>query len=72
MISATGNRMDDVRPSWIGSPLIVQPRRRSEGSSSSGVTTRGPTGQNPGIDLPSSHWSPSSHESRDETSFTIV
>ena len=72
MISATGNRIDDVRPSWIGSPLIVQPRRRSRGVELVGGDDEGPTGQKPGIDLPSSHWSPSSHESRDETSLTIV
>ena len=71
-ISATPKRIADVRPSWIASPLIVQPSRTSPGSSSSAVTTHGPTGQNPGIDFPISHWSPSSHSSRDETSSMIV
>ena len=42
MISATEKRIDDVRPSWIGSPLIVQPRRRSRGSSSSAGDDDGP------------------------------
>ena len=35
MTSAIENRISVVRPSWIGSPLIVQPSRRSVGSSSS-------------------------------------
>ena len=39
-ISATEKRMSDVRPSWIASPLIVQPRRRSAGSRSAAGTTR--------------------------------
>ena len=64
--------MSAVVPSWIAMPSIVQPRRRSVGSSSSAVTIHGPTGQKPGIDLPSSHWSPSSHGSRDEMSLMQV
>ncbi len=64
--------MSAVVPSWMATPPIEQPRRRSAGSSSSAVTIHGPTGQKPGIDLPRSHWSPSSHGSRDETSFMHV
>jgi hypothetical protein len=72
MTSGIENRMSAVDPSWMATPLIVQPSLRFAGSSSSADTTTGPTGQNPGIDLPISHWSPSSHGSRDEMSFTIV
>src|SRR3954454_11991905 len=48
------------------------PMRRSAGSSSLANTMSGPHGQKPGNDLPSSHWSPSSHGSCDVTSLTIV
>ena len=69
-ISGIENRMSAVVPSWIGSPLTRHSRRRSADVE---LVRRhdptGPTGQNPGMDLPMSHWSPSSHSSRDDTSF---
>ena len=62
----------DVLPAWMATPFIVQPIRRASGVSSSGVTIQGPTGQKPAIDLPSSHWSPSSHGSRELMSLIHV
>ena len=51
--ASTPKIRSDVRLFCISSPLTVQPSARSSGSSSSsGVTTQGPIGPNPGNDLP--------------------
>jgi hypothetical protein len=51
--AGTENTRSEVRPFCIASPLMLQPSARSSRSSnSSGVTSQGPVGLNPGKDLP--------------------
>ena len=51
-----------VRASCTVSPSMLQPRARSSGSSSSsGVTTQGPSGAKPRCDLPRLNWPPAAN-----------